>query len=235
MDTTPGITPVATGEAVAFCQNLALPTQRNAQLGNPDNWKDDNEVHPVLVNLHGKASQAAERLKAITGDLTVTSPVRHENAAKLAGQLIEATNNTAAFLEQRAKEYQASAADIMAKRFAPNPARDATYMKCAAWIEAQAKNPDNGYTEIRKAIEEDPDFALTMYNTSYRLLGLPNEQAEKFKERIVDKYAPDAMNFIDRGLKLLQLSRRYPAFAANVKSSFYSPFEYAKVASRYVP
>jgi hypothetical protein len=107
-------------------------------------------------------------------------------------------------------------------------------MRCADWIASQAKNPDNGYTEIRKAIDEDPDFALTMYNSSYRLLGLPNDQAEKFKERIVEKYAPDAMNYIDRGLKLGQLAKRYPAFSAKVKSSFYSPFEYAKVASRYV-
>lgn len=234
MDTTPGITPVGTPESVEFCQHLALPMQRALQLGSPDSWKDDSEVHTALVNLHGKASQAAERLKAVTGDLTVTSPVRHENAAKLAGQLIEAADSTAALLERKSKEYQAAASDIMASRFTPNPARDATYMRCADWIAAQAKNPDNGYTEIRKAIDEDPDFALAMYNSSYRLLGLPNDQAEKFKERIVEKFAPDAMNYIDKGLKLSQLAKRYPAFSAKVKSSFYSPFEYAKVASRYV-
>lgn len=232
--TTPNVTPVATPEAVEFCQHLALPTQRALQLGSPDNWKEDSEVHTALVNLHGKAKESAERLARITADLTVTSPVRHENAAKLAGQLIEATNETAALLDRRAKEYQAAAADVLATRFKPDPARDATYMKCAAWIEAQAKNSDNGYTEIRKAIDEEPDFALTMYNTSYRLLGLPFEQAEKFKERIVEKRAPDAMTYIDRGLKLSQLAKRYPAFSDRVKSSFYSPFEYAKVQSRYV-
>lgn len=208
--------------------------QRALQLGSPDSWKEDSEVHNALVNLHGKALESAQRLAKISQDLTVTRPVMHENAAKLAGQLIEAADGTAVLLERRAKEYQAAASEIMATRFTPNPARDATYMKCAAWIEAQAKNPDNGYTEIRKAIDEDPDFALTMYNSSYRLLGLPFDQAERFKERIVEKYAPDAMTYIDRGLKLAQLAKRYPAFSAKVKSSFYSPFEYAKVQSRYV-
>jgi len=234
MQTTPGFTPVATTEAVEFCQHLTLPTQRALQLGNPDSWTDDNEVHNALVNLHGKASESADRLVRVTQDLTVTVPVRHENAAKLAGRLIEAADETAALLNRKAKEYQAAASEIMATRFAPNSARDATYMKCAAWIEAQAKNPDNGYTEIRKAIDEDPDFALATYNTSHRLLGLPFEQAEKFRRRIVEKHAPDAMNYIDKGLKLSQLAKRYPAFSAKVKSSFYSPFEYAKVQSRYV-
>lgn len=233
MDMTPGVTPVATPQAVEFCQHLALPTARAQQLGNPDNWKDDHEVHSELVNLHGKASEAAERLKLITADQTVTSPVRHENAAKLAGKLIEAADNTAALLDRRAKEYQTAANEILASRFTPNPARNSTYVKCAEWIAGQAKNPDNGYTEIRKAIDEEPDFALTFYDTNWRLLGLPEEQVQKFKERIVEKYAPDAMNYIDRSLKLSQLAKRYPAFSAKVKSSFYSPFEYAKVASRY--
>lgn len=234
METTPGITPVGTPESVEFCQHLALPMQRALQLGSPDSWKDDSEVHNALVNLHGKASESAERLARITQDLTVTSPVRHENAAKLAGQLIEAADGTAVLLERRAKEYQAAASEILATRFTPDPARNPIYMRCTDWIARQAQNPDNGYTEIRKAIDDDPDFALTMHNTNWRLLGLPEEQAMKFKERIVEKYAPDAMNYIDRGLKLAQLAKRYPAFSAKVKASFYSPFEYAKVQSRYV-
>ncbi|WP_313229945.1 hypothetical protein [Sphingobium yanoikuyae] len=235
MDMTPGVTPVNDPKAVAFCQNLALPIQRGAQLGNPDSWKDDPDVHSALVNLHGKASEAGERLKAVKGDLTVTVPVRHENAAKLATKLIEATNDTAALLERRAKEYQGSANDILQTRFKPDPAKDARYTKIASWIEAQAKNPDNGYTEIRKAIDEDPDFALTMYNTSWRLLGLPQEQVERFKDRIDEKYAPDALACIESGMKLSQLAKRYPAFSENVKSSFYSSFELAKVRTRYVP
>lgn len=36
MDMTPGVTPVATPQAVEFCQHLALPMQRALHLRSPD-------------------------------------------------------------------------------------------------------------------------------------------------------------------------------------------------------
>lgn len=90
------------------------------------------------------------------------------------------------------------------------------------------------YTKIREAITDDPDFALTMYNTNWRLLGLPEDHAHGFKEKVVETYAPEALEYIDTSLKLGKLAKRYPAFIASVHSSFYSPIELAKVRTRVV-
>ena len=232
--TTPGFTPVNTAEATQFVQDLLLPTQRGKLIGNPDSFPNDSDVQSALTSLHTRAHESAELVGRITADLTVTTPVRHENAAKVAKRLAEAAETTQRFLEGKAKDYTASSESIMATRFTPNPARDATYMRCAAWIEAQAKNGDGGYANIREAITDDPDFALTMYNTSWRLLGLPDEHAFAFKEKIVEKFAPEALEYLDTSHKLGKVAKRYPTFISSVHSSFYSPLELAKVRTRVV-
>jgi hypothetical protein len=213
---------------------LLLPTQRGKLIGNPDSFANDADVQSALTSLHTRAHESAELIGRITADLTVTTPVQHENAAKVAKRLADAAETTQRFLEGKAKHYTASSESVMGTRFVPNPARDATYMRCAAWIEAQAKNGDGGYTKIREAITDDPDFALTMYNTNWRLLGLPEDHAHSFKEKVVETYAPEALEYIDTSLKLGKLAKRYPAFIASVHSSFYSPIELAKVRTRVV-
>lgn len=232
--TTPGITPVGTTEAVAFCQNLLLPTQRNAALGNPDNWSDDVAAHTALVNVHGRANSAAEKLAKISRDLTVTSPVMHHNAYKVATDLTNVAEATQRALEGRAKEYFASSEDIMENRFKPNAAREGVYLRCVDWFAREAKNGEgNGYRNIREAITDDPDFALAMYNYSWRLMGLPQDHAFTFKEKVVEKFAPEALDYIERSHKLSQLAKKYPAFSATVHSSFYSIIELNKMQTRY--
>lgn len=71
-----------------------------------------------------------------------------------------------------------------------------------------------------------------MYNMSHRLFGLPDEHAFNFKTKIVEHWAPEAMEHIDTSHKLSQLAKWYPAFTARVKPSFYSPIELAKVRTR---
>lgn len=211
-----------------------MPTQRGKLIGSLDSFANDSEVQSALTNLHTKAHESAELIGRVSADLTVTTPVRHENAAKVAKRLADAAETTQRFLEGKAKDYTASSESIMGTRFVPNPARDATYMRCADWIAREAKNGEgNGYKAIREAID-DPDFALTLFNTNWRLLGLPEGHAHSFKEKVVEKYAPEALEYIDTSLKLGKLAKRYPAFIASVHSSFYSPIELAKVRTRVV-
>lgn len=90
----------------------------------------------------------------------------------------------------------------------------------------------NIHGKAKQSAEIVGRFALTMYNMSHRLLGLPDEHAFSFKTKIVEHWAPEAMEHIDTSHKLAQLAKRYPAFTARVKSSFYSPIELAKVRTR---
>jgi hypothetical protein len=231
--TTPGVTPVQTDAAIQFCQSLVLPTQRAPLLGSPEGWSDDPIVHAALQNVHGQANESAEKIARITQDLTVTTPVRHDNAAKVAKRLAEAAEATQRVLKTRSDEYFVGSREIMETRFQPNTAREGVYMRCIDWIANQAKNPDNGYTKIREAVTDDPDFALAMYNYNWRLMGLPQDHADTFKEKVVEKFAPEALDYIERSHKLGQLERKYPAFIASVHSSFYSPIEVAKMRTRF--
>lgn len=120
----------------------------------------------------------------------------------------------------------------MGSRFVPNPTRDPIYMRCLDWIAREAKNGDGGYAHIREAITDEPDFAITMYNNSWRLMGLPEDVAVDFKEKVVQKCAPEALDHMEMSSKLKQLAKRYPGFIAKVHSSFYSPIELAKIRTR---
>jgi hypothetical protein len=201
-------------------------------LGDPDSFKDDSVVYNAVKAVHSAADSSAELLGRISQDLTVTDPVRHEKAAKVADRLAATAASTQRTLETRAKEYMASCEDIMGTRFVPDPARNPLYTRCLDWIAREAKNGDGGYTNIREAIMEDHDFALTMYNHSWRLLGLPDDVVLGFKEKIVEKHAPEALKYIDTSVELNRVAKRYPGFIANVHASFYSPIEMAKLRTR---
>lgn len=232
MNTTPGFTPVPTQDAVAFCQQIRLPTQRAPMLGDPDGFAHDNVVYNALKDVHGRAESSAELLGRISQDLTVTEPVRHEKAAKVANQLAATAEATQRTLETRAKEHMAACETVMGSRFVPDPVRTPIYMRCLDWVAREAQNGDGGYTNIREAVTEDPDFALTMYNHSWRLMGLPEDVVLGFKEKVVAKFAPEALEHIESSTTLDRLAKRYPGFIAKVHSSFYSPLELAKLRTR---
>lgn len=229
--TTPGFSLVNTAEAVEFNQHLTLPTQRNILLGDPAAFANDSDVSSALTNIHGKAKQSAEIIGRLTQDQTRTTPLKHEAASKIAASLIEAAEGTQRLLSNRANDYVRASDEIMASRFKLNAERHFHYDRIADWIGREAKT-EGGYAKIREAITDDPDFALTMYNMSHRLLDLPDEHAFNFKTKIIEHWAPEAMEHIETSHKLSQLAKRYPAFTAKVKSSFYSPIELAKVRTR---
>lgn len=201
-------------------------------LGDPANFKNDNVVYNAMQEVHSVADSSAEMLGRISQDLTVTEPVRHEKAAKVANRLAATAETTRRTLDARAKELVNSSSEIMNTRFVADPSRMAIYTRCLDWIAREAKNGDGGYTNIREAILDEPDFALTMYNNSWRLLGLPDDVVLDFKEKIVAKFAPEALEYIDTSVKLDRIAKRYPGFIANVHSSFYSPIELAKIQTR---
>lgn len=180
-----------------------------------------------------KAKESAERLARITADLTVTSPVKHNNAFKVATDLANNAEATQRFLEGRAKDYMAWSNEIMDTRLSRDPAKEARYTKIETWIAEQAKNGDGGYRNIREAIEEDPEFAQVVRNTSWRILGLPKDHAVDFAEKAIKHWAPEALEYIDRSLELDRLAKKYPGFIASVHSSFYSKHELAKMATRF--
>ncbi|MFT3976932.1 MAG: hypothetical protein QM688_07450 [Sphingomonas bacterium] len=183
-------------------------------------------MHDVLTNIHGKASSAAEKLARITKDLTVTAPVQHHNAYGVATDLANAAEATQRALESRAKEYFTASESALDNRFKADPAREGVYLRCVDWFAREAKNGEgNGYRNIREAVTDDPDFAVAMYNYSWRLMGLPKDHAFTFKEKAVEKFAPEALDYIERSHKLDRLAKKYPAFNAAVHSSFYSLIE----------
>ena len=232
MNTTPGFTPVQTAEAVEFVQQLRLPTQRLPMLGDPASFENDNVVYNAIKEVHMAADSSAELIGRISQDLTVTEPVRHEKASKVANKLAATAEATQRTLEARANELVNASGEIMGTRFVADPARNAIHTRALDWIAREAKNGDGGYTNIREAILDDPDFALTMYNHSWRLLGLPEDVVLDFKEKIIKKFAPEALEYLDTSIKLNRLAKRYPGFIANVHASFYSPIELAKLRTR---
>lgn len=233
MNVTPGFTPVNDPKAVEFVQHLTLDTQLDAMLGNPAHFANDSDVNGGIVNVRGAARTSADKLKGITGDLTVTEPVRHEYASKIANSLVATVEATHGILVSRSKDYMTAAETIFGDRFKPNPAREGFYLRAADWMKDEAKNQNGGYANIREAVTDDPDFAVAMYNYSWRLLGLPEKDALMFKERAVEKFAPDALAHIETSHQLEKLAKRYPGFIAKVHSSFYSPLELAKLRTRF--
>lgn len=233
MNITPGVTPNPEPHSVEFVQSLKLETQLTPLLGSAASWSHDSEVQSHLSTIRGKAKESAERLAKITADLTVTPPVMHNNAFKVASELANTAEATQRFLEGRAKDYMAWSNEIMDKRLSRDPAKEARYTKVETWIAEQAKNGDGGYRNIREAIEEDPEFAQVAYNTSYRILGLPKDHALDFAEKAVKRWAPEALEYIDRASELERLAKKYPAFVQSVHASFYSKHELAKMATRF--
>lgn len=229
-DVTANVSLVATPEAVSFHQNTQLPTQLNAMTGNPAHYDYDTDIQTALVNLQGKAKEGSQFVARLTQDEVRTLPLKHQEASKLAGRIIEMAEGTQRLIESKAKAYVAASQEFMDKTFTPNPARDGVYLRAADWIAREAKNGEgNGYKAIREAVTEDPDFAVAIYNTSHRLLGLPKEHAMDFAEKAVKAFAPEALDYIEKSNKLEALAKRYPAFIAQVRSSYFSPFELAKV------
>jgi len=229
-DVTPNVSLVATPEAVSFLQNCQLPVQLNAMTGNPAHYDYDAEINTAITNLQGKAKESATLVARLTQDEVRTSPLKHQEASKLAGRLVEMAEGTQRLLASKAKGYMDASSDFMGKTFTPNPQREGYYLRAADWISREAKNGDgNGYKAIREAVTEDPDFAVAIYNTSHRLLGLPKEHAMDFAEKAVKAFAPAALDYIEKSQRLDELAKRYPAFIAQVRSSYFSPFELAKV------
>lgn len=234
LNVTPGFTPVNDQKAVEFVQGLTLDTQLGAMLGNPEHFVNDPDAYNAIVNVRDVARKSAERLKGVTGDLTITSPVRHENAAKVAGVLVDAAEATHGILGRRAKDYMTAAENIFGDRFKPNPTRDGIYGHWVGWIGNKATDgQNNGYRQITEAITDDPDAAVVLYNFNYRLLNLPEKDAFMFKERIVEKFAPDALAHIETSHQLDKVAKRYPDFVTKVHASFYSPLELAKTRTRF--
>lgn len=157
----------------------------------------------------------------------------HDNAFKVANDLANSAAATQRVLEARSKDYIAWSQAIMDERFAPDPTKDASNTEIARWVKDEAKNGDGGYRNIREAIDENLAFANVIYNTDWRLLGLPKDQAQDFKERAVKRWAPEALEYIDRALELDRLAAKYPLFSKRVHSSFYSKHELAKMATRF--
>lgn len=229
-DVTPNVSLVATPEAVSFHQNTQLPTQLNAMTGNPEGYAFDAEISTAITNLQGKAREGSQFIARLTQDEVRTLPLKHQEASKLASRIIEAAEGTQRLIEAKAKGYVEASSKFMNDTFTPNPQREGYYLRAADWIAREAKNGEgNGYKAIREAVTEDPDFAVAIYNTSHRLLGLPKEHAMDFAEKAVEKFAPQALDYIDKSNKLSELAKRYPAFIAQVRSSYFSPFELAKV------
>ena len=227
---TPNVSLVATPEAVAHHQNVQLPTQLNAMVGNPAHYEFDGEIKNAIINLQGRAREGSATIAALTLDEVRTSPLKHQEGEKLAARTIAAAEGVQSLLAAKAKEYMASSRAVMEARFAPNPAREGIYLRAADWIAREAKNGEgNGYKAIREAITEDPDFAVAVYNTSHRLLGLPKDHAMNFGEQAVKHWAPEALEYIDKAQKVDELAKRYPKFIEAVRTSYFSPFELAKV------
>jgi len=148
--------------------------------------------------------------------------------------LANAAEVTQRALESRSKEYFTASESALDNRFKADPAREGVYLRCVDWFAREAKNGEgNGYRNIREAVTDDPDFAVAMYNYSWRLMGLPQDHAFTFKEKAVEKFAPEALDYIERSHKLDRLAKKYPAFNASVHSSFYSIIELNKMQTRY--
>lgn len=198
--------------------------------GNPESYAFDNEISSAIINLQGKAREGSRLVARLTQDEVRTLPLKHQEASKLAGRLIESAEGLQKFLERKAKEYVDASSRFMNDTFTPNPQREGVYIRAADWIAREAKNGEgNGYKAIREAVTEEPDFAIAIYNTNWRLLGLPKQDAMEFAEKAVKAFAPQALDYIEKSNKLDQLAKRYPAFIAQVRSSYFSTFELAKV------
>jgi hypothetical protein len=225
MQTTPGFSLVGTTEAVQFNQDLRLPSQLGKMLGEAEPHKSvDLEVYSALINIQGKARESSELIGRLSLDETKTDPVKHEAGAKVAARLVTAAEGTQAMLIERASAYEASTAEIMETRFAPNEKRMYLYDRISSWIEREAKNGEgNGYRNIREAIETNSDFAMVAFNFPHQLLGLPFDHLSNFRAKAVERWAPEVTKTLLYAEKLKDLAMRYPKFITGVKSSFYNP------------
>lgn len=218
-----------TPEGTEFLQRIETPTFRKALIG------DNTKLHSIVYNPIGEVDRALEQgvatIRALSIDETKTPVAQEEAKKRVADKLVNVIENAHAALKHGIASIDATAAEIVKDRFAPKPDKSALYTEIRAWFRETYAKP-GGIVAIRDAVTTNSDFADTVHNAPYQLLGLPLETMSEMQMASLKTFAADAWGLMEDSKALAKVAKNYPDVARSVKSSFFNPALAMRAASR---
>lgn len=219
-------------KAVEFINMIKLPSQRNVMVGDHAKFKDNDAAFNSISACHQKLQNAATTIGQLTGDESRNEVEKHVAAKTVADQTIEQLEKTQKVLLAISDAYMRDAEDQLVEVFKLPEGRSSIHSDMARWIEAQAKNGDGGYANIREAVTTNSEFAKVLYQYPHQLLGLPYDQRTDFMNKALEVWSPKSRQAFERYHALRDTAAKYPEVIAKVKASFYNPLKAAKIHKR---
>jgi hypothetical protein len=223
---------VTTPEAVEFINNAKLETQRNVMLGDLKNFKSDPEMYNRVSASHSQLARAADTISKLANDNSRTEVEKHVAGKKVAEQTVAQLKVTRDSMLNLSEAYMNGVDAKLTETFKLPEGRSAIHSDIARWIKDEAKNGDNGYGNISKAVTTNSEFAKVLYQWPSELLGLPHEIRVDFINKAVKVWSPETRDAIDRYEMLRRTAAKYQGVIDRVGSSFYSKLKAAKIDKR---
>ena len=155
--------------ATDFIMGIERPVQRQAWVGNPEPFKDDNAVYNAIQAGHEALINGAETIKALTADQTRSEPERHAAGGEVSAKTVAKLEESQRILQAQANGYQAVGDEALNAAFPMKDGDKWLYDRWLSYVEREAKNQSAGFGNITKA-------ALANRELSTVLMKMPAEK-----------------------------------------------------------
>lgn len=220
---------VNTPAAEQFLQMASIESGARALLGDAE--KVDSYAASEILNANTALRNAVATISALVNDETRTLPQRHEAAATLADRVTAQLSKTKSAIETRAASLYASGLEDADNFFAPNLNRSHLDAQIIGYIKEQAAKPD-GILKIGELAKTNKNVAAVIYQAEGFLLGIAEPTHSKMRFDAIENWLPKSYAKMTASIALQDLAPKYDRAISNVRTSFYSPAERAKMGSR---
>lgn len=216
--------------ASSFLTLASTEAGRRAFLGDHEKI-GDTQASVAVLNSQIALRDALSTIEALTRDETRSLPQRHEAAARLAERVITQLTEAKETFGSRADALWERGTDEATAFFAPNLSRSFLDAQVIGFVKEQATKPD-GILKVGELVRTNKNVAAVVFNTDDFLLGINGDTHSKMKFDAVESHAPNSYVKMTASLALRELPPRYDKAINAVRTSFYSPNEAAKTATR---
>ena len=196
----------------------SIEAGRAALIGDPA--KVHSSVQPYVLAASIELRDGADKVRRLVDDPTRTTVAKHEAAAKVAAQTVEALEKQKTNIQREAAILWDDGQNTANSAFTPRASHAALETEIRGWIREQSQKPD-GMTKIREVLN-DSDVASVIYHSPAFLLGLNPDNKLALQQKVVQMHLPDAWAKMEASMELQKYPAKYDATIAKVRSHFFN-------------